>query len=170
MTNENDFEGYRIYRSTDANFLDPQIILDGQGRGPIGNGKPVAQYDLDNDVNGFSDLSVGGVQYYLGANTGLTHTFTDTDVVNGQTYYYAVTSYDRGSEEFNFYPSENAITVSRTIRGGTILPANVVQVRPSAQVPGYVGAVVQDVAQVEGVARQSPSSCKARPSVSSFNR
>ncbi|GAB5536622.1 MAG: hypothetical protein Rubg2KO_28710 [Rubricoccaceae bacterium] len=150
VTNENDFEGYRIYRSTDANFLDPQIILDGQGRGPIGNGKPVAQYDLDNEINGFSDLSVGGVQYFLGSNSGLTHTFTDTDVVNGQTYYYAVTSYDRGSEEFNFYPSENAITVSRTIRGGTILPSNVVQVRPNAQVPGYVGAVVQDVKQVEG--------------------
>ena len=157
VTNENDFEGYRIYRSTDANFLDPQIIVDAQGRGPIGNGRPVAQYDLVNDVDGFSDLAVGGVQYYLGGNTGLTHTYTDTDVVNGKTYYYAVTSYDRGSEAFNFYPSENAITVSRTLRGGTILPSNVAQVRPNAQVPGYVGATVQDVKQVAGAPGDSVS-------------
>ena len=150
VTNENDFEGYRVYRSTDANFLDPQIIVDGQGRGPIGNGRPIAQFDLDNDVDGYSDLAVGGVQYFLGSNTGLTHTFVDDDVVNGRTYYYAVTSYDRGSEAFNFYPSENAITVSRTVRGGTILPSNVVQVRPNAQVPGYVGATIEDVRQVAG--------------------
>lgn len=142
VTNQNDFEGYRIYRSTDPNFLDPQVILDGRGTGPLGNGRPVAQFDLDNGVNGYSNLAVSGVQYYLGDDTGVTHTWTDTDVVNGQTYYYAVTAYDTGSETFNFYPSENAITVSRTLRGGTILPPNVVQVRPNAQVPGYVAAEV----------------------------
>ncbi|MEM6286984.1 MAG: hypothetical protein AAF845_07490 [Bacteroidota bacterium] len=142
VTNLNDFEGYRIYRSTDPNFLDPQVILDGRGSGPLGNGRPVAQFDLDNGIRGFSDLAVSGIQYYLGDDTGLTHTWTDTDVVNGQTYYYAVTAYDRGAEDFNFYPSENAITVSRTLRGGTILPPNVVQVRPNARVPGYVAAEV----------------------------
>jgi len=142
VTNRNDFEGYRIYRSTDPNFLDPQIILDARGNGPLGNGRPLAQYDLQNGITGFSNLAVSGVQYYLGGDTGLTHTFTDTDVINGQTYYYAVTAYDRGAEEFNFYPSENAITVSRTPRGGTILPRNVVEVRPNAQIPGYVAAEV----------------------------
>ncbi len=144
VTNLNDFEGYRIYRSTDPNFLDPQVILDGRGTGPLGNGRPIAQFDLDNDVNGYSNLAVSGIQYYLGDDTGLTHTFTDTDVVDGQTYYYAVTAYDMGSEAFNFYPSENAITVSRTLRGGTILPSNVVQVRPNVRVPGYVGAQIVD--------------------------
>ncbi len=151
VTNLNDFEGYRIYRSTDPNFLDPQFILDGQGTGPLGNGRPLAQFDLDNGVRGYSNLAVSGVQYYLGNDTGLTHTFTDTDVVNGQTYYYAVTAYDTGSEAFSFYPSENAITVSQTLRGGTILPSNVVQVRPNARVPGYVGAeVVEAPAHTEG--------------------
>ena len=144
VSNLNDFEGYRIYRSTDPNFLDPQVILDGRGTGPLGNGRPIAQFDLDNGVNGYSNLAVSGIQYYLGSDTGLTHTFTDTDVVDGQTYYYAVTAYDTGSEQFNFYPSENAIAVSRTLRGGTILPTNVVQVRPNARVPGYVGAQVVD--------------------------
>ena len=150
VTNLNDFEGYRVYRSTDPNFLDPQVILDGRGTGPIGNGRPIAQFDLDNDVNGYSALAVSGVQYYLGDDTGITHRFTDTDVVNGQTYYYAVTAYDSGSEQFNFYPSENAITVSRTLRGGTILPPNVVQVRPNARVPGYVGATASEPARASG--------------------
>ena len=150
VTNRNDFEGYRVYRSTDANFLDPQVILDGRGTGPLGNGRPIAQFDLDNGVRGYSDLAVNGVQYYLGDDTGITHTFTDTDVVDGQTYYYAVTAYDRGSEAFNFYPSENAIAVSRTLRGGTVLPPNVAQVRPNVRVPGYVGAAVTDLARTAG--------------------
>ena len=150
VTNRNDFEGYKIYRSTDANFLDPQVILDAQGTGPIGNGRPMAVFDLDNGVRGYSDLAVSGIQYFLGDDTGITHTFTDTDVVDGQTYYYAVTAYDRGSEEFNFYPSENAIAVSRTLRGGVVLPPNVVQVRPNVRVPGYVGAEATLPTQVEG--------------------
>src|SRR5439155_20119211 len=40
VTNEFDFEGYRIYRSTDPNFLDPKVVTDGRGNGPLGNGKP----------------------------------------------------------------------------------------------------------------------------------
>ena len=31
ITNTNDFEGYKIYRSTDESFLDPQVIYDAQG-------------------------------------------------------------------------------------------------------------------------------------------
>ncbi|PAP79568.1 hypothetical protein B1759_14700 [Rubrivirga sp. SAORIC476] len=150
VTNLNDFEGYRIYRSTDPNFLDPQVILDGRGTGPLGNGRPEAQFDLANGITGYSNISVSGIQYYLGSDTGLTHRWTDDDVVNGQTYYYAVTSYDSGSEAFNFYPSESPITVSRTLRGGTILPPNVVQVRPNARVPGYVGATASEVTQTSG--------------------
>lgn len=142
VTNRNDFEGYRIYRATDPNFLDVQLIRDGRGLGPLGNGRPVAQFDLDNEYRGFSNLAVQGVAYWLGDNTGLVHTWTDSSVVNGQTYYYAVTAYDHGSEEFQFYPSENPITVSRTLRGGTILPKNVVEVRPNPRVPGFSGAEI----------------------------
>src|SRR5690606_7771892 len=50
ITLTNDFEGYRIYRSTDPAFLDPQVILTGTGTGPIGHGKPIAQFDLINDI------------------------------------------------------------------------------------------------------------------------
>ena len=39
--------------------------------------------------------------FYLGDDTGLKHSFIDTDVVNGQTYYYAVVAYDSGGDESN---------------------------------------------------------------------
>ena len=42
--------------------------------------------------------TVEGVAYWLGDDTGITHTWTDTTVTNGQEYYYAVTAYDFGSE------------------------------------------------------------------------
>ena len=151
VTNRNDFEGYRIYRATDPNFLDAQVISNARGTGPFGNGRPIAQYDLANEIRGFSSLSVDGVQYWLGQDTGITHTFTDSSVVNGQNYYYAVTSYDRGSEEFKFFPSENAITISRTPRGGTILPQNAVEIRPNPPVPGFVSASIDD-ASIEHIA------------------
>lgn len=161
VTNRNDFEGYRIYRSTDPNFLDAQVISNARGTGPFGNGKPIAQFDLEDDIQGFSNLTVQGVAYWLGQETGITHTFTDSTVTNGQTYYYAVTAYDYGSEDFGFYPSENAITISRTPRGGTILPKNAVQVRPNAQVPGYVPATV-DAGSLSHVAGNGTGTVEAR--------
>ena len=80
ITNNNDFEGYRIYRSTDPTFLDPQVIWTATGTGPIGNGKPLVQYDLINGLEGFSATTVEGVAYFLGSETGLTHSFKDTTV------------------------------------------------------------------------------------------
>ncbi len=142
VTNERDFEGYRIYRSTDPNFLDPQVITNARGTGPFGHGKPMAQFDLDNDISGFSDQTVQGTAYYLGENTGITHKYVDSTAVNGMNYYYAVTSYDRGSQDHGFFPSENSISVSRRRRGGTILPENVVEVRPEPRIPGYTPASI----------------------------
>ncbi len=142
ITLTNDFEGYRIYRSTDPAFLDPQVILTGTGTGPIGHGKPIAQFDLINDIYGFSTTTVEGVAYFLGDETGITHHYIDTTVTNGQTYFYAVTAYDRGQDSTLVYPSENAISVSQTLRGGTILAKNVVEVRPNPPVVGYKPAEV----------------------------
>ncbi|MDP2887294.1 MAG: hypothetical protein Q8P51_19995 [Ignavibacteria bacterium] len=141
VTGLNDFEGYRIYRSTDPTFLDPKLISNALGTGPLqgSNGKPLVAFDLKNGVKGFSSMAVEGVQYYLGDETGLTHTWADTSVDNGQLYYYAVTSYDRGADtlDFHFYPSENPITVTQSVRGGIILPRNVAQVRPNPKTLGY---------------------------------
>ncbi len=99
-----DFEGYRIYKSTDPFFRDPRPVTDVFGNPAIL--APIAQYDLDNGTQGLwsGDFSVQervrGVPFWLGEDTGLKHSFVDTDVENGRTYYYAVTAYDRGSNVF----------------------------------------------------------------------
>jgi hypothetical protein len=148
VTHENDFEGYRIYRATDPEFRDPQIVPTGSNQLWIPNGKPTVQYDLTDGKDGWSKTSVEGVQYYLGNESGITHTWTDTTVTNGQRYYYAVCAYDfgfdpgLGSDSLAFFPSENAIAVSRTARGGVILPSNVVSVLPEPKVPGYTPPTV----------------------------
>lgn len=150
VTTENDFEGYRIYRATDPEFRDPRRVTTGRGTGPLGNGVPIAQFDLVNGRKGFSPQVVEGVAYWLGEDNGIRHTWTDTTAVNGQLYYYAVCSYDRGSDSLNFYPSENSISVSRTPRGGTILPTNVASVRPNPRVLGWEGATVSAPVHAQG--------------------
>ena len=155
----NDFEGYRVYRATDPEFRDVQVILSGRGTTPIGNGKTLAQFDLADGIRGYSTATVEGIAYYLGNDTGLRHSYRDTTVKNGQDYFYAVTSYDYGPtivqgnagfEQFTYYPSENAIAVSRTLRRGTILPKNVVEVRPNPRVLGFGPAQVSNVTRAAG--------------------
>ena len=150
LTNTSDFEGYKIYRSTDPTFLDPQVVYTATGSNPIGHGKALAVYDLKDGVLGYSGVTVFGVAYYLGDDTGLSHTFTDTTVTNGQTYYYAVTAYDKGADSIYIYPSEDAISVSQTLRAGIILPKNVVSVIPNALPLGYRTAQTSDLQPVEG--------------------
>jgi len=148
VTGEFDFEGYRIYRATDPEFQDPIGGSDTE----IGNGEPLVSFDIIDGKTGFSEEAEEGQSFYLGDDTGITHTWTDSTVTNGQRYYYAVTAYDYGpgSEENRFFPSENAITVSRTTRGGTILPPNVVEVRPNPPVLGYVPAQASAATHASG--------------------
>lgn len=150
-----DFEGYRIYRSTDPSFLDPKLVTSPRGNPFPSNGKPIVQFDLADGRTGYSRRSVEGVSYWLGEDTGLVHTWTDTTVTNGQRYYYAVCAYDYGSLEsvadsIAYYPSENAISVSRTPRGGVILPINVVAVTPNPRVQGWVAASADTAIHVAG--------------------
>ncbi len=156
VTSELDFEGYRIYRSTDPDFRDARIITNATGSNVIGNGRPIAQFDLEDGRKGFTRKTVDGVAYHLGTDSGIRHTFVDTDVTNGQEYYYAVCAYDFGFDpgvnldSLAFYPSENSYSVSRTLRGGTILPTNVVRVRPNPKVTGYQAATVTAPVHVAG--------------------
>jgi len=153
VSNENDFEGYKIYRSTDPEFRDPTVITTGRGT-DIGLRRSDWQFDLTNSVRGYSTKAVEGVQFWLGSDTGIRHTFTDTTAVNGQEYYYGIAAYDRGVESpfdsLRVYPSQNAISVTGTPRGGFVLPKNVVRVRPNPRVPGYVGASASAVTHVLG--------------------
>lgn len=144
-----DFEGYKIYRSTDPGWNDCAPITD--GRGSVTYRLPIAQFDLDNEYSGYAPVAVKGVQFYLGSNTGIVHSWTDTTVVNGQTYYYAVTAYDRGSAEGMIAPSECSkfITINKAGEIEDKGP-NVVKVRPEAPASGYRAPSFSNITAVKG--------------------
>ncbi|MXW63681.1 MAG: hypothetical protein F4Y00_02905 [Bacteroidetes bacterium SB0662_bin_6] len=152
----NDFEGYRIYRSTDPAFLDPQIITDGFGNRLLR--KPIAQFDLINGFEGFHPVDINGIQFYLGDNrvspgegsNGLAHLFVDEDVTNGITYFYAVTAYDFGSAQDNIPPTETPIRIQRLADGSIRTGPNVVEITPSAPVAGYVDPTLGELERVAG--------------------
>lgn len=132
----NDFEGYRIYRATDPAFEDAVQITSGQGVLKFKN--PIKIFDLNDGLKGYYPLSVDGVQYYLGDDTGLQHQWTDSTVQNGFTYYYALTSFDFGYQIGNITPTECPIRISLKSDGSVTLGSNVVKIKPEAPAAGYV--------------------------------
>lgn len=94
-----DFEGYRIYRCSQQDSIVEQEDIQTHF-------ELVAAFDLKDGIKGLSQTTQNGVQFDLGNDTGLVHTWTDSNLVNGRTYYYAVTSYDRGQDSTNLFPLE----------------------------------------------------------------
>ena len=97
-----DFEGYRVYKSTNPKFLDIKTISDAFGNVILM--KPLAIYDKIDGLKGphpipFPSL---GVHYDMGKDEGLKHSYVDSLVDNGRLYYYAVTSIDAGND-YDFY-------------------------------------------------------------------
>jgi len=133
-----DFEGYKIYRSTDPNFSDARVITDGYGNPTLY--KPIAQFDLKDSVFGWFPLDFNGVKFWMGEETGIQHQYIDTEVQNGVTYYYAVVAYDRGDPELKVLPSENTKFIQQTTTGEFIFDINTVRVTPNAPAAGFVPA------------------------------
>jgi hypothetical protein len=131
-----DFEGYRIYRSTDPGFLDMTPITDQFGS--VAYRKPLAQFDLKNGIKGSAGVSVRGAHFWLGDDTGLSHFWVDSTALNGQKYYYAVTSYDHGSDSLGIAPTECSKYISITPDGKVDMGRNVAIVRPEAPSAGFV--------------------------------
>ena len=154
ISKEKDFEGYKIYRSTDANFTDSRVITN--GRGILSFDEPIAQYDLVDSLSGYFYPSpkllqeVGGVTYYLGDNTGIINRFVDSSVVLGQTYYYAVCAYDRGDEAKDVFPTENSKFIRRTSTGEIILDKNTGYITPGRRPVGYDPASIQAYTKSDG--------------------
>jgi hypothetical protein len=145
---EFDFEGYKIYKATDPNFNDARVVTNSTGT--IVGFKPLAQFDLRNNITGlyqappelFQDLD--GADFDLGDDTGLRHTFVDTDVLNGRTYYYAVVAYDRGDEDPpGVLPSENTKKITQLNTGEIILDINTAVVVPTKPKAGFSISVTE---------------------------
>ncbi len=136
----NDFEGYRIYKSTDPGLIDPFVVTDAQG--VVTLRKPVVQFDIDNQFSGLHPVDVNGVHFDLGRNTGLTHSWVDTNVVNGQQYFYVITAYDYGlvdrvEPNKGIFPSESPFTLTFDEIGNFTVGQNVAIVTPNAPAAGY---------------------------------
>ncbi len=149
-----DFEGYLIYRSTEPQFNDIKVITDSRGN-PV-FWKPIAQFDLIDGIEGPDPVGVEGAHFYRGSETGLRHSFVDTNVVNGQTYYYAVVSYDQGDPSFGekgLPPSECTKNITEDIVGNiTFVDINCAIVTPNAPAAGYVPPEISgDLSTANGV-------------------
>ena len=131
-----DFEGYKIYKATDPGFNEIRTITDGYGNPTYFS--PEIQFDYNNNIDGFFPLEDGlGVKYYLGDNTGLQHSWEDPNVINGQTYFYAVVSYDRGDSLLGITPAECTKNIGIDVAGNRQTDINTVEIIPRAPSPGW---------------------------------
>jgi hypothetical protein len=95
-------------------------------------------------------VGIGGVRYNLGTNSGLQHTFVDSTVKNGFTYYYAVVSYDFGYPQGEILPTESPIKISLQPDGSVVLGSNVVRVTPEAPAAGYIAPTLGKIDLTRG--------------------
>ncbi len=134
------FEGYTVYRSEDPQFEDDKIITDSKGE-PV-YWKPIAQFDLVDSIFGPDPVGINGARFWRGSNTGLQHSFVDTTVENGKTYYYAVCSYTTGDTAYGttgLQPTECSKIITQDYSGKiTFVDQNCAVVVPNAPVAGYV--------------------------------
>lgn len=135
----NDFEGYKLYKSTDKFMSDCQIVTDGKGFKKFR--APIFQCDKVDGIKGYCPF--GGEQdghlVYLGDDTGIRHYFVDTDVQNGRTYYYALVAYDYGIQDLNIAPAENMVDIEVDESENVVrMGQNVQIVTPRQTAAGYV--------------------------------
>lgn len=145
-----DFEGYRIFRSTDPAFTENWIITDAYGNKTFN--KPIAQFDIVDGLTGPHPIGLNGLQMDMGTDNGLVHSWTDTTVENGQRYYYAVVAYDQGyANDFfergisslenlqEITPSETSKKIEVSASGRVIgYDSNTVGVTPNAPAIDYI--------------------------------
>ncbi len=139
------FEGYTLYRSEEPQFEDVKLITDSQSEPTYW--KPIAQFDLVDLIYGPDPVGINGARFWRGNNTGLQHSFVDTTVENGKTYYYAVCSYTMGDSAYNvvngiatgLQPTECSKIIRQDVAGKiTFVDQNCAEVTPNAPVAGYV--------------------------------
>lgn len=130
-----DFEGYKIYKSTDPGFNDVFTVTN--DRGIVIYSKPVVTMDRKNNIKDLFPVQSNGFRYFLGKNTGLKHWWTDINVQNGKTYYYAVVAFDHGDPAQLIFPSESSKSIVVEPDGNIITDINTVVVTPTVESSVY---------------------------------
>ncbi|MCK5521409.1 MAG: hypothetical protein KAI81_09870, partial [Candidatus Marinimicrobia bacterium] len=147
ISGKKDFEGYKIFKSTDQGTTWGQEIIDSVGN--FVAWEPIAIFDKINDVLG-SDPAFP--LQSLGNNSGLVYTYIDSNLVNDKEYWYCVSAYDHGNqnpdslEQSYMYPIGASIYEQHTIsvtpgpffNGDTLLPLG--NILPQG---GACGGIVQ---------------------------
>ena len=142
-----DFEGYMLYRSEEPEFQDIKVVTDSKGQPKFW--KPIKQWDVIDTIEGPDPVGVNGAHFWRGSETGLEHSFVDTNVTNGVRYYYALVSYDKGvvpDKIDSIYgpvggltPSECTKQIIQDFSGKiTFVDINCAVVTPSTQSAGYI--------------------------------
>lgn len=173
FTQEFDFEGYKLFKGTDPLLSDAKLVTDWKGNATFY--RPLAQWDLKNNIQGARPVLENTAMYDLGSNTGLEFSYIDENVTNGKTYYYALVAYDRGfvpapgSADPNasaIDPQENTFSIA-VDQGGTVRghSNNVAIVVPRSRAAGYQAAGAnEDLSQVtEGIGTGSISIMVVNP-------
>jgi hypothetical protein len=140
LGNKMDFEGYLVYRSSDAEFNDIKLITDSRGNPRYW--KPIAQFDLKDSIAGPDPIGINGARFWRGENNGLQHSYIDTTVQNGIRYYYAVVSYDMGDPNkgiLGLQPTECPKIITEDAAGVLkFIDINCAIMTPNAAAAGYV--------------------------------
>ncbi|GEM_PF-6372293 len=125
-----DFEGYKIYRREVSSIVGTnwgKEILNHEGK--VVGYLPIAQFDKNNGIKGVDPMNP---YFWLGNDTGIRHTFVDTNVVTGVQYQYAITAYTHS------IPSKQIPSLENSIGGG--LASAFTQPRPNGTVLGHAPA------------------------------
>lgn len=135
-TGEQDFEGYKIYRSEDGGTTWGTKITDALGKtyGYV----PVAQFDLKNNIKGVDPKNP---LFWLGTDSGIQHTWVDKNVINGIKYSYTIVTYDKGTDLL--FALEGA-------RGDGPQVKNFVNITPVPKPLGYIPSQVETIKQISG--------------------
>ena len=145
FTQEFDFEGFKLFKGTDPLLSDAKLVTDWKGNATLY--RPIAQWDLKNNIQGARPVFENTALYDLGSNTGLEFSYIDRSVTNGKTYYYALVAYDRGfvpaagsagANAAPIDPQENTFSIA-VDQGGTVRghSNNVAIVVPRARAAGW---------------------------------
>ncbi|MBN1352027.1 hypothetical protein JXJ21_21675 [candidate division KSB1 bacterium] len=164
-----DFNGYRVYKSTDPKFLDIKTITDAFGNVLLF--EPLAIFDKADILKGTHPVPFPtlGVHFDMGNNSGLKHSYRDTLVENGRTYYYAVTAFDAGNGpgfyreglitedyEIDAMPSESPFNITVNTLGEVVYrDRNTAVCIPTEPAAGYVNPFIDSskIEHVSGFAR-----------------